>query len=142
MLARPFLSAAAFASAAVAMSLLAAVPATAAATKNPIEIREWEVPYDGRPRDPFAAGSDQVWFVGQVNGYLGRLTPSTGEFFKRELGDDAGPHNLIVDDDGIVWFAGNLNAYIGAVCLGNWCEQVGLRQSLRLFLQPFLAMPG
>ena len=97
----------------IAILLMPAVPAEAAETKNPIEIREWEVPYDGRPRDPFAAGPDEVWFVGQVNGYLGRLTPSTGEFFRRDLGEGAGPHNLIVDDDGIVWFAGNLNAYIG-----------------------------
>ena len=94
----------------IATSLSAALPATAAATKNPIEIREWQVPYEGRPRDPFVAGPDQVWFVGQINGYLARLTPSTGEFFKRDLGEDAGPHNLIVDDSGIIWFAGNLNA--------------------------------
>ena len=115
MLALSLRSAVAVASGAIviATSLSAAVPAEAAATKNPIEIREWKVPYEGRPRDPFVAGPDQVWFVGQTNGYLARLTPSTGEFFKRDLGEDAGPHNLIVDDSGIVWFAGNLNAYIG-----------------------------
>ena len=97
----------------LAASLWALQPATAAAAENEIEIREWKVPYEGRPRDPFAAGPDEVWFVGQVNGYLGRLTPSTGEFFKRDLGQGAGPHNLIVDESGIVWFAGNRNAYIG-----------------------------
>lgn len=96
-----------------ATSLSGPVPALAAASKNPIEILEWKVPYEGRPRDPFVAGPDQIWFVGQINGYLARLTPSTGEFFKRDIGEDAGPHNLIVDDNGIVWFAGNLNAYIG-----------------------------
>ena len=86
----------------------------AAESKHPIEIREWEVPYKGgRPRDPYAAGEDEVWFVGQVNGYLARLTPSSGDFFKRDLGEGAGPHNLIVDEDGIVWFAGNRNAYVG-----------------------------
>jgi virginiamycin B lyase len=106
-----FAAAALFALGVVALS----VPGAAQAddTKNPIEIREWNVPYDGRPRDPFAAGEDEIWFVGQVNGYLGRLTPSTGEFFKRDLGKGAGPHNLIVGKDGIVWFAGNRNAYIG-----------------------------
>jgi len=87
--------------------------AAADTAKTPVEIREWEVPYDGRPRDPFAAGPDEIWFVGQVNGYLGRLTPSTGTFMQRDLGEGAGPHNLIVDDSGIVWFAGNRNAYIG-----------------------------
>jgi virginiamycin B lyase len=98
---------------AAAFLLSAVAPVAAEATKNPIEIREWEVPYDGRPRDPFAAGEDEIWFVGQVNGYLGRLTPSSGAFFKRDLGEGAGPHNLIVDESGIVWFAGNRNAYIG-----------------------------
>jgi virginiamycin B lyase len=83
------------------------------AAKNPISIKEWNVPYEGRPRDPFVAGPDAIWFVGQTDGYLARLTPSDGAFFQRDLGDEAGPHNLIVGDDGIVWFAGNLNAYIG-----------------------------
>ncbi len=98
---------------AISASLPVLAPIAAAAAENAIEIREWNVPYEGRPRDPFAAGPDRVWFVGQINGYLGRLTPSTGEFFKRDLGQGAGPHNLIVDDSGIVWFAGNRNAYIG-----------------------------
>jgi virginiamycin B lyase len=97
---------------AVAAALLA-VSSAAAESNQPIEIREWEVPYDGRPRDPFAAGEDEIWFVGQVNGYLGRLTPSSGVFFRRDLGEGAGPHNLVVDDGGMVWFAGNRNAYIG-----------------------------
>ncbi|MFP4537891.1 MAG: hypothetical protein ACLFPA_06270 [Dichotomicrobium sp.] len=91
----------------------AATPAGAVEAMNPVDIREWEVPYEGRPRDPDVAGPDTVWFVGQTTGYLARLTPSTGEFFKRDLEGRAGPHNLIVGDDGIVWFAGNLNAYIG-----------------------------
>ena len=98
---------------AFAAALCVALPSGLAAPGDAVEIREWEVPYEGRPRDPFAAGADEVWFVGQVNGYLGRLTPSTGAFFRRDLGEGAGPHNLIVDDDGIVWFAGNRNAYIG-----------------------------
>lgn len=94
----------------IASSLFCVAPAAA---KNPIEIREWEVPYEGRPRDPYAAAEDEVWFVGQVDGYIARLTPSSGAFFRRDLGKGAGPHNLIVDDSGIVWFAGNRNAYIG-----------------------------
>lgn len=80
---------------------------------NPIDIREWKVPYEGRPRDPFAVSEDEIWFCGQSNHYIARLTPSSGEFFKRDLPDEAGPHNLIVDGDGIVWYAGNLKGYIG-----------------------------
>ena len=94
-------------------ALFVALPTVISATGDSVEIQEWDVPYDRRPRDPFAAGDDEVWFVGQVNGYLARLTPSSGEFFRRDLGEGAGPHNLIVGEDGIVWFAGNRNAYIG-----------------------------
>jgi virginiamycin B lyase len=115
MLALPLRPAAAlaFGAIAIAVSLLTMQPVSAVETENEIEIHEWKVPDAGRPRDPFAAGPDQVWFVDQVNGYLGRLTPSTGDVFKRDLGQGAGPHNLIVDTSGIVWFSGNRNAYIG-----------------------------
>ncbi len=80
---------------------------------DPVDIQEWEVPYKGRPRDPFAAGADEIWFVGQTGNYLARFTPSTGKFFRRVLSDAAGPHNLIVDSTGIVWYAGNRKGYIG-----------------------------
>jgi virginiamycin B lyase len=78
-----------------------------------VQIDEWEVPRGGRPRDPYAAAADAVWFVGQEGHYLARLTPSTGELFFRPLDDEPGAHNLIVGDDGIVWYAGNLKGYIG-----------------------------
>ena len=89
-----------------------AAPATAE-EMNPLEIQEWDVPFEGRARDPFAVSDDEVWFVGQRGHYLARFTPSTGEFFKKDLPDQAGPHNLIVGSDGIVWYAGNLRGYIG-----------------------------
>ena len=92
---------------------VAVAPAGAVDALDPVEITEWEVPYGGRPRDPFAAGADAIWFVGQSGHYLARFTPSTGAFFKHELGDRAGPHNLIVGRDGIVWYAGNRRGYIG-----------------------------
>ncbi len=79
----------------------------------PIQIEEWEVPFGGHPRDPFAAGADAIWFVGQRAHYLGRFTPATGAFFKWDLPDAAGPHNLIVGSDGIVWYAGNRRGHIG-----------------------------
>ena len=86
---------------------------TGSVVVNPIEIQEWVVPYQGRPRDPFVAGDDAVWFVGQSGHYLGRFTPSTASFYKYDLGEQAGPHNLIVSSKGIVWYAGNLKGYIG-----------------------------
>lgn len=80
---------------------------------NPVDIQEWDVPFKGQPRDPLAASADAIWFVGQSGHYLARFTPSSGDFFKRDLDDKAGPHNLIVGADGIVWYSGNLQGYIG-----------------------------
>lgn len=79
---------------------------------NPIVIDEWEVPYGGHPRDPYAAG-DTIWFVGQHGHYIGGFKPATETFFKRDLPDEAGPHNLIARSGGGVWFSGNLKGYIG-----------------------------
>jgi len=85
----------------------------AAEALNPVDIKEWEVPFGGHPRDPYAARGNEIWFVGQRGHYLARFTPSKASFFKRELPDAPGPHNLIVGDDGIVWYAGNRKGYIG-----------------------------
>ncbi len=92
---------------------LFSAPAGNAEEMSPIEIEEWDTPYRGQSRDPFVAGADEIWFVGQRGHYLGRFTPSTEEFFKRDLPDSAGPHNVIVGSDDIVWYSGNLSGYIG-----------------------------
>ena len=105
--------------AALTWLLLAGAPlvlpsaARAAEPLNPVAIKEWQVPFGGHTRDPYAAGRDEIWFVGQGGNYLARFTPSTGKFFKRDLPDTPGPHNLIVGSDGIVWYAGNRRGYIG-----------------------------
>jgi len=79
-----------------------------------IEIREWKVPYESsRPRDPFAADADSVWFVGQRTGYIAHLDVESGSIVKTDLKDGSGPHNLIVGSDGIVWYAGNRTSLIG-----------------------------
>lgn len=99
---------------AILLALAATMPALAAEPLNPVDIREWPVPYEeGRPRDPFAVSPSEVWFVGQRNSYLARLDPGTGEFVRRQLDDAAGPHNLIVGPDGAVWYAGNRKGYVG-----------------------------
>ena len=90
--------------------LLAALSASA----DPVDIREWQVPYpESRPRDPYAESATSVWFVGQRAGYLAHLDATNGEFTQVELKDGSGPHNLIVGSDGIVWYAGNRNRLIG-----------------------------
>lgn len=91
--------------------------ATAANTPDgfeKLEIEEWPVPYAAsRPRDPYVAPDGRVWFCGQRTGYLAVFDPEDGSFEKYELGEGAGPHNLIVDDEGYVWYAGNRRAHIG-----------------------------
>lgn len=89
---------------------LSALPVQA----EPVDIQEWPVPWeDGRPRDPYAATGDTVWFVDQVHGSLARLDVATGEVTRKDLKEGSGPHNLIVDGEGIVWYAGNRTALIG-----------------------------
>ncbi len=85
----------------------------AAESLNPVAIKEWKVSFGGRVRDPDAANADEIWFVGQAGDYLARFRPSKEAFFKRDLEDTPGPHNLIVGADGIVWYAGNTEGYIG-----------------------------
>lgn len=79
----------------------------AAEELNPVPIREWPVPFGGHGRDPYAAGPDEIWFVGQQGDYLARFTPSTEEFFKVDLPDGTGPHNNVVRSNGVVWYSGN-----------------------------------
>lgn len=99
-----------------------ALPAWAAAQSagdtagNPVDIREWDVPWeDTRPRDPYVAGDGDVWFVGQRGHYIGMLDPATGDFERYDLTLGTGPHNLIVDDEGTIWYAGNLARHIGVL---------------------------
>lgn len=86
------------------------------ASRDQVTLTEWVVPYpDSRPRDPFAASVDKIWFVGQRGGYLAFFNPGTEEFTQIALADGSGPHNIIADNEGNAWFAGNLNSYIGLV---------------------------
>ena len=86
------------------------------AAQAALDIREWEVPWeDTRPRDPFAVSEEEIWFVGQQGHYAAKLNPQTGEFDRIDLPEGAGPHNLIVAEDGAVWYAGNLTGHIGRI---------------------------
>ncbi len=96
-----------------AFLILGAQPAGAAGSLNPVEIKEWKVPFGGHSRDPFAESANSVWFVGQSGNYLARLDPRSGRITQKKLADEPGPHNLIVGTDGVVWYSGNLSGYIG-----------------------------
>lgn len=96
----------------VAMLALALPPATEVAAQA-IEVNEWPVEWEGRPRDPFVAPDGKVWFVGQAGNYIANFDPASEQFRRFEIPEGTHPHNLIVDDAGIVWYAGNRNATIG-----------------------------
>ncbi|MEX2572938.1 MAG: hypothetical protein WD317_01515 [Balneolaceae bacterium] len=78
-----------------------------------ITIEEWRVPWDGRPRDPYIAPDETVWFVGQQTHYIGFFNPATAEFGRHDLEDGTGPHTVVVADDGTLWYAGNRARHIG-----------------------------
>jgi virginiamycin B lyase len=85
-----------------------------AAPLNPVDIKEWPVPWDQtRPRDPYVDQQHRVWFVGQRGDYIAVLDPEVGQFHQFKLDPGTGPHNLIVDEKGQVWYAGNRAAHIG-----------------------------
>lgn len=97
-----------------AMIMAGAMSAACAFAADPVDIKEWKVPYENsRPRDPFAQSASAVWFAGQAGGYLGYLDASSGVIVKYDLPEGEAPHNLIVGEDGIVWYAGNRTSVIG-----------------------------
>lgn len=78
-----------------------------------LEITEWRVPWEAsRPRDPWVAGPNRVWFVGQQADYVASLDPASGDYQHYELEAGTGPHTVITDQRG-VWYAGNRARHIG-----------------------------
>ncbi len=78
-----------------------------------MEIQEWSVPIaEPRTRDPWVGDEDLIWFVGQRTHFVGRFTPSSGQFERFDLEDGAGPHTVIANEQG-VWYAGNRAAHLG-----------------------------
>jgi virginiamycin B lyase len=78
-----------------------------------LDVREWHVEWEGRPRDPAVDAHGHVWFVGQAGNYIGVFDPAEETFRRFELEPGTLPHNLIVGIDGGIWYAGNGNARIG-----------------------------
>jgi virginiamycin B lyase len=91
--------------------LLALVAAPLFAQDNPLEPKEFTVPFadKGRTRDPVLARDGKVWFVGQSTNYVAYLTPANGEFKRYTIDAGTNPHNIVLDPNGGVWFTGNRN---------------------------------
>jgi virginiamycin B lyase len=90
--------------------------AQGARSADTVQHSAWDVPWQGRPRDPYVApAGDRVWFVGQSGNYVAFFTPANGQF--RQIAIDSGthPHTVVVDKQGNAWYAGNMNGMIGRI---------------------------
>ena len=95
-------------------ALLVAWQAPVAAQQGAkVDIKEWDVQWGGRTRDPAVAPDGKVWFVGQQGNYIAWFDPKTEQFKRFEIEDGTNPHSINVDPDGIVWYTGNRNGRIG-----------------------------
>jgi virginiamycin B lyase len=94
------------------MLACSAVPAAAQATDT-FDLKEWDVEWGGRTRDPYVAPDGKVWFVGQAGNYIAYLDPTSGQQKRFDIEANTNPHTLIVDAQGTVWYAGNRNGRIG-----------------------------
>jgi virginiamycin B lyase len=92
---------------------IAAIVTPGRAPAQTLDIREWPVEWEGRPRDPDVDAQGRVWFVGQAGNYIGMFDPSAESFRRFEIEEETRPHNLIVGSDGGIWYAGNGNGRIG-----------------------------
>ena len=94
-------------------AVLTAWSAPVAAQSANFDVKEWDVEWGGRTRDPAVAPDGKVWFVGQAGNYIAVFDPKTTQFKRYEIEEGTNPHTLIVDGKGIVWYAGNRNGRIG-----------------------------
>jgi virginiamycin B lyase len=78
-----------------------------------VDLKEWNVEFGGRTRDPAVAPDGKVWFVGQAGNYIAWFDPKTEQFKRFEIEEGTNPHSINVDSDGIVWYTGNRNGRIG-----------------------------
>lgn len=110
-MARPFMT---FTFAGLFLLCFSSLPAMSEENAT-LDITEWQVPWaDTRPRDPWYGPDGLVWFVGQVGHYVATFDPSSGEFHRYDLQQGAGPHTVIVDEEG-AWYAGNRVQHIGFI---------------------------
>lgn len=87
-----------------------------ATTPDSVQHSAWDVPWQGRPRDPYVApAGDRVWFVGQAGNYVAYFTPADGQFKQIAIDSGTHPHTVVVDKQGNAWYAGNMNGMIGRI---------------------------
>ncbi len=91
----------------LAVSLLALAPTPS--------ITEYVLPRPRAfPHDPAVGRDGMVWYTDQVNSYIGRLDPATGQVTDYATPTPAsGPHGIVVAPDGAVWYTANFTGRVG-----------------------------
>lgn len=99
----------------LAATLFACTAAASAATPVAADIvlREYPTPAGSRPHDAVPDRWGWAWYVGQGDGTVGLVDPSTGVVRVIPLGAGSAPHGIIFGPDDGVWITdGGLNAIV------------------------------
>jgi virginiamycin B lyase len=84
---------------------------TAFVQESPFRTKYFSLPAGVGVHDVAPAADGSVWFTGQRNGTLGRLSPEDGSSKLVDLGKGAAPHGVIIGPDGAPWITeGGQNA--------------------------------
>jgi len=72
-----------------------------------LEIKEYPLPPEARPRRLAIASDDTVYFTDYKSGHLGALNTSTGsvKMYPSPGGPDANPYGIAITPDGMVWYS-------------------------------------
>jgi virginiamycin B lyase len=112
------------------MAWLAASVPPLTAQQADFDLKEWDVEWGGRTRDPAVAPDGKVWFVGQAGNYIANLDPATGAIKTYPTGEATDPHTMVFDGKGHIWFTsqganrvGRLNMATGKVDVVTPYEQ-------------------
>jgi virginiamycin B lyase len=98
-----------------AVAVLTTWSSPVAGQSETYDLKEWDVEWGGRTRDPAVAPDGTVWFVGQAGNYVATFDPKSGQFKRYDIEDGTNPHTVVVDENGIAWYAGNRNGRIGRI---------------------------
>jgi virginiamycin B lyase len=77
------------------------------------KVREWPVPTPEFARDPAPAPDGAIYIAVMHGNRIARFDPGKQAFSEWVLPENARPHGLVVDAQGIVWYTGNGNGSIG-----------------------------
>jgi virginiamycin B lyase len=107
----------------IAWAILAAVGGTTACRKaaprlpQPIQVREWEIPWENAfPSDMALDGRGRVWFTDRLTHVIGRFDPETEEFVSMPTPSKGGtPYGMVRGPDGGIWFGESQLGKLGRV---------------------------